>query len=191
MRDALDLFCASLTAPAVVANVGAGDGREAAVMREHGLEPVEFDYGRTGIRYEHCPMRPAHYDGIYCAHTLEHMRNVGQVLDRFFLELKTGGLLAVVVPPLKHQIVGGHLSLWNAGLLVYNLIRARFDCRDAAVASYGYNVAVLVRKRPATFDDRALVEDCGDIERLAPFFPFPVRQDFDGRIPEHKWQPLR
>ena len=60
--------------------------------------------------------------------------------------LKEGGVLAITVPPLKNEIVGGHLSLWNSGILLYQLVVAGFDCREAIVKKYGYNISVIVKK---------------------------------------------
>ena len=38
--------------------------------------------------------------------------------------LNEGGYLAIIVPPRKPFIVGGHVTIWNAGLVLYNLILA-------------------------------------------------------------------
>ena len=92
------------------------------------------------------------------------------------------------VPPLKHQIVGGHVSLWNAGLLLYRLILAGFDCSNAAVKSYGYNISVVVRRRNIQLPK--LIRDSGDIAQLSAYFPKPVNHGFDGRIDELNWKPV-
>jgi len=183
---ALQLFIASLAGSSRVCLVG-GTRDEEQALAGHRIE--NFNYASTGRRYEVAPFRPEMYDGLYCAHTLEHMRNPGLTLDRFYCELKPGGLLAIVVPPLKHEIVGGHLSLWNAGLLLYNLVRARFDCSKAAVRTYDYNAAVVVRKVRAEYVDNMLLEDNGDLERLAAYFPVRAVQGFDGRIEAVNWSP--
>ena len=186
MPDAMQLFCLSLQPHSLVCIVG-GTEAEGKAIRDSGHTPVAIDYSRSGMRYEYLPRLAEQYDGIYCAHTLEHVRNVGIMLDAMHEELKDEGLLCIVVPPAKPEIVGGHLSIWNAGLLLYNLIRAHFDCKKAAVRSYDYNVAVLVRKVHADYQDNDLKEDNGDIEILARYFPFPAYQDMDGRIKEHDW----
>jgi len=185
--SAMSLFLASVPIRSKVCVVG-GTPLELEYLKAY--EVTNHDYNTNGRRYESAPQRPEAYDGLYCSHTLEHMRNVGFTLDKMYSELKPNGLLCIIVPPLKHNIVGGHLSLWNAGLLLYNLIRARFDCRRAAVKTYGYNVAVLVRKARADYKDTDLKEDNGDIELLAPYFPLPVSQDFDVRIGECNWRAL-
>lgn len=122
------------------------------------------------------------YDLLWASHILEHMRNPGQFLDKCFRILKPNGLFCVTVPPLKHEIVGGHLTLWNPGLLLYNMILARFNCKKARVMQYGYNISVIVRKDPvpeSAFD--SLVYDWLDITRLGEFFPWPAEDAFDGQ----------
>ncbi len=165
-----------------ILDVGSGTGEHAKVMRAAGrsvttvslIAPADY----VGD-YLYMPLGQG-YDGIWASHVLEHQRNVGLFFGRCFHDLREGGVLAVTVPPMKHGIVGGHLTLWNAGLLVYNLVANGFDCREARVHQYGYNISVIVRKKP--FRMPPLVFDKGDIEQLAPFFPFPVRQEFDGRV---------
>ena len=125
------------------------------------------------------------YDCIWCCHVLEHQRNPGQFLEKCFNNLYNNGILAITVPPRKDEIVGGHLSIWNAGLLLYNLILAGFDCRKASVKTYGYNVSVIVQKKKAKIE--SLEMDFGDIERLSEFFPFNAKHGFDGNIGEINW----
>jgi SAM-dependent methyltransferase len=124
-------------------------------------------------------------DAIWCCHVLEHQRNVGAFLEKCYRDLRLGGWLAITVPPMKPEIVGGHLTLWNAGLLLYNLILAGFDCREASVKTYDYNVSVIVRKSPAFIPE--LKMDFGDIEALAHCFPVPVCNSFDGNIGSVNW----
>jgi SAM-dependent methyltransferase len=127
------------------------------------------------------------FDCIWCAHTLEHQLNVHHFLSKIFHLLDTNGILAISVPPLRHNIVGGHVSLWNAGLLLYNLILAGFDCSDAAVRTYGYDVSVIVQKKEARLPK--LNYDHGDIEKLSKYFPTQLKatQGFYGQIPAINW----
>lgn len=119
------------------------------------------------------------YDAIWCAHVLEHQENVGEFLKKIHHSLSEDGLLCITVPPLKHNIVGGHLTLWNTGLLYYNLILAGFDCSKAIHKKYNYNISIIVRKKSIT-DFPNLFYDCGDIELLSKYFPFKAKQGFDG-----------
>lgn len=188
---ALELFCDSLKDGALVLDVGSGKGEHSRYMKGRGLAVMEHDVSRAGVPYEQTPERPCKYDGIWCSHTLEHMRSPGSSLDKMRVELKPGGLLAVTVPPTKQQIVGGHCSHWpNVGALVYALILSGFDCSGAAVKTYGYNMSVLVRKPVDPLRLPKLAYDSGDIHRLRDYFPFPVHEGFNGWVTEANWRPL-
>ncbi len=157
-----------------VLDVGSGDGRHAAVLASAGkdvttisLQPGAMFVGDF-LAYAGAPV-----DCIWACHVLEHQRNVGLFLDKCFGDLKDGGILAVTVPPQKPELVGGHLTVWTLGRLLYNLILAGFDCSKATVMEYGYNISVIVGKRKAELPK--LKMDFGDIELLAPFFPFQVQ----------------
>lgn len=122
------------------------------------------------------------YDIVWCCHTLEHARNPGIFLENLLRFLKKDGWLAITVPPLKHEIVGGHVTLWNPGLLLYNIILAGQDCSNAFVFTHEYDITVIVQKKPITLPE--LKMDAGDIELLAKFFPFEATQGFDGTLKE-------
>lgn len=172
-------------------DIGAGIGQHANILRSLGRKVTTVDIGHPAD-YEMDYMEvelPEQVDAVWCSHTLEHQENPGMFLKKINGDLEDGGVLAVTVPPLKHEIVGGHVTLWNAGLLLYNLILAGFDCRNARVGTYGYNVSVVVRKREVELPD--LVHDCGDIERLAHLFPFDAVHGFDGRLGNINWMNFR
>jgi len=135
-----------------VLDIGSGSGEYAKAFKEAGkivttvnLEPpadIIGDYAHAD-----CPA----VDCIWACHVLEHQRNPGLFLSKCLLDLKEDGILAVSVPPAKDEIVGGHLTLWNAGLLLYNLVMAGFDCSSAKVIHTHYNISVIVRKKLALF----------------------------------------
>ena len=170
-----------------VLDIGCGQQEQAAVMREAGksvacisLEsPADFYGDYLDIEFA----EP--FDAIWASHVLEHSPNPGHFLAKCFDDLRDDGVLAVTVPPAKHEIVGGHLTLWNEGILLYNLIVAGFDCSQARVGVYGYNISVIVRKRKAELP--MLTMDFGDIDRLAQYFPVPVWQGVDGRFGNVNW----
>lgn len=170
-----------------VLDVGSGDGTHAKAFREAGKQVTTLDIAPpadiVGDYMRYYPREG--FDCLWCAHVLEHQLNVNEFLDKCYWDLKEGGILAVTVPPLKHQIVGGHVTLWNEGLLLYNLILAGFDCSDAMVGVYGYNISLIVRKKRAVYPK--LNYDRGDIEKLAPFFPIEARQNFNGQTGNVNW----
>jgi SAM-dependent methyltransferase len=175
-----------------VLDVGSGEGLHANLFRAMLKSVVTIDssehWGCADIHGEFCSYAFAEpFDLVWCSHVLEHQLNVNVFLRKIYQVLKVGGVLAITVPPAKPNIVGGHVSVWNAGLLMYNLVLAGFDCRDAAIKKYGYNISVVVRKSCASLP--RLKMDSGDIEMLSCYFPTEVgpAQHFNGDIAELNW----
>ena len=129
---------------------------------------------------------PNKYDAIWCSHILEHQINVNIFLRKINSVLNNNGYLAIIVPIRKPFIVGGHVTLWNAGLLLYNLVLAGFNCNDCHILQYDYNIGIIVKKNEIN-DMPILSMDKGDIELLSKYFPFNVAHNFNGDIMEHNW----
>ena len=129
------------------------------------------------------------FDCVWCSHVLEHVLNTQSFLEKLIDHVKDDGYLAITVPPLKDDIVGGHVSLFNAGIILYRLILAGLDVKEAKVKKYGYNISIIVKKKRITDDIYSkLVFDRGDIETLSPYFPEGYNfHGFDGNIEELNW----
>ena len=180
-----------------VVDIGSGAGLHSAVFREQGKHVTAVDFGSsvyfnrreddyTYVRGDFMTLDFENkFDCAWASHVLEHQPNPGAFINRMMEIVADDGLIAITVPPLKHEIVGGHLSLWNAGLLLYQLVFAGLDCRDAAVRSWGYNVSVIARNRRRPHVE--LDYDSGDVERLKEFFPLEAKEGFDGRIEKVNW----
>jgi SAM-dependent methyltransferase len=189
---AVEKFNEVLPKNSLVLDVGSGQSeRHAELIKQagHTVETNDFFDNNTYIGdYNTLEIKKV-YDGLWCAHCLEHQLNVQSFLRKIHTNLKEDGWLAITVPPLKHLIVGGHLSLWNAGLLLYNLVIAGFNCKDAKVKTYDYNVSVIVKKK--TLELPQLKYDNGDLLTLSDYFPPQLqrteRGDFDGQIQEINW----
>lgn len=171
-----------------VLDIGSGAGAHSEIVRSYGRKATAISLCEPADYVGDFMTWPsdATFDAIWACHVLEHQVNPGLFLQECHRRLREGGVLAVTVPPAKHNIVGGHVTLWNAGLLLYNLILAGFDCRNAKVGSYGYNISVIVRK--STIELPQLANDNGDIARLARWFPLPVAENFDGELPDIGWK---
>lgn len=174
-----------------ILDIGSGPGIHAEMFREAGKAVTTTDLrwpcdipGDFMADSWRCAKD---FDLIWCSHVLEHQLNVNAFLKKIFWLFNPGGYLAITVPPMKPQIVGGHVTLWNAGLLLYNLILAGFDCSKASVLTDGYDISVIVRREERIVLPE-LAMDKGDIELLAPFFPVPVFQGFDGNIASVNWR---
>lgn len=128
------------------------------------------------------------YDAIWCSHILEHQLNPNLFLKKIHSLLKEGGVLGIVVPPRKPFIVGGHVSIWNAGLVLYHLVLAGFNCRKyCKILQYDYNIGIIIKKESIEKYPDNLSYDKGDIELLSDFFPFEVKHNFNGDIMEFNW----
>jgi SAM-dependent methyltransferase len=175
-----------------VLDIGSGVGWHAEQLRAAGRTVTEISLrplrpGVLNMRYEDFNLdRVMQFDCLWCCHCLEHQPNVNLFLTKMHGDLKPGGLLAITVPPLKQQVVGGHLTLWNAGLLLYNLVLARFDCSLAMIKKSEYNITVIVRRREIELPE--LVYDSGDITAMAPYLPPGLCEGFDGDILELNWR---
>lgn len=177
-----------------VLDIGCGDGEASDFFVENGktVTSIDFktDYGINGDYRS--TFFTDQFDAIWISHVLEHQINVNDFLQKVWVDLKDDGILAVTVPPAKKEIVGGHVTTWNAGLLLYNLILAGFDCSDAAVKKYGYNISVICRKSKfsSIIYDRNLKFHWGDITSLSNLFPPSLKaaDGFNGDIEEINWE---
>lgn len=181
-----------------ILDIGSGEGLHSDVLLEVGKKVTSIDFGNSiyfnkrstthdtiiDNYYEHNFEKK--FDAIWASHVLEHQPNPNFFLKKIFRDLKENGVLALTVPPLKHDIVGGHVTLWNAGLLMYQLILAGFNCRDISIKSYGYNISVVLNK-VSIESYPELSYDSGDILKLADYFPEGINEPFEGRIKELNW----
>ena len=126
------------------------------------------------------------YDAIWCSHILEHQLNVNFFLKKLHSLLHEGGYLAIIVPPRKPFIIGGHVTIWNAGLVLYNLILAGFDCSEyCKIEQYDYNIGIIIKKKTINKLPENLSMDRGDIELLNDYFPFEAKHGFNGDLIKH------
>jgi SAM-dependent methyltransferase len=131
------------------------------------------------------------YDAVWSSHCLEHQLNVNVYLKNIHNVLKEEGWLCITVPPLKHSIVGGHVSLWNAGLILFNLVAAGFNCRNAKIKTYRYNISVIVKKQ--SIDPLPSIKEIQILNNIREYFPLDIGWvekkygRFNGQIEELNW----
>ncbi|WP_158770756.1 bifunctional 2-polyprenyl-6-hydroxyphenol methylase/3-demethylubiquinol 3-O-methyltransferase UbiG [Paraglaciecola sp. L1A13] len=183
-----------------VIDVGCGPGWHSRVLLENSKQVTAIDYNRHAsldlddfaknmnfIETDFMTFTIVEqFDCVWCAHVLEHQLNPHNFLLKIKDIVKEDGVIAITVPPLKHEVVGGHVTLWNAGTLIYNLVLAGMDCSQIAVLQYGYNISVIFKKKSIKLPDSLRFAN-GDLEKLAPFVPSFVKQGFDGNIYSHNW----
>lgn len=183
-----------------VLDIGSGSGEHSDIFRLNGKEVTEIDFGKSiyaknrissnfiPVNYLNIDFKHK-FDCIWACHVLEHQLNINIFLRKINKDLKENGILAITVPPLKDNIVGGHISLWNAGLLLYNLVLAGIDCKNASIKKYGYNITIILEKHCIVLPD--LTYDYGDINKLSKYFPKSLGyklEGFNGNITELNWR---
>lgn len=182
-----------------VLDVGCGAGEHARLLRHLGKTVTTIDLHRDADivgDYATTPIERT-FDVVWCSHSLEHQRNVGLFLEKLGTNLDDGGLLAISVPTHPaERLVAGHVTVWNAGLLCYNLVLAGFDCREATFTST-VDLSLIVPKRPARAAEIGLAAGSGaDLDPgaggdplgpVAAFFPFPATHGGDAAVPEWNW----
>jgi len=191
-HEALLKFTDKCTADHLVLDLGCGkDQVHSDIMRSCGVNVKTCDLDKnsdfSGF-YEEIEFKEK-FDAIWCSHTLEHVLNPHGFLVKIRNDIKEGGILSITVPPLKHNIVGGHVNLFNAGLLLYRMILAGFDCSNCEIKKYGYNISIIMEVKTIQDDlPQDLSYDIGDIEKLQKYFPFEAKQSFYGDFDIINWK---
>lgn len=180
-----------------VLDIGGGDGHHALNFAALGKRVTLVDIDRPNLNNENiqeviCPFDKAYvgeFDLVWICHCLEHQPDPQTFLRKaIHKHLKKDGYLVIIVPPAKHQIVSGHVSLWNAGLVMYHLVLAGLDCSEARILSKDYNISVIVKKKRIELP--SLYWDYGDLTLLKEFFPDGLswgHDSFDGDIKMLNW----
>lgn len=176
-----------------VLDIGCGPKKHAAVFEKFNKKVTTLDMGSQynpdilgDFLHLDNLIEDNSYDCIWASHVLEHQPNTADFLKKIKQKLKNNGILAITVPPLKHQIVGGHVSLWNMGLIFYNLVAVGFDCKDALGLYRDYDISVIIRKQDIKWDNKKIREmnlnnstvsdgiltaNGGDFYKLKQYFP--------------------
>ena len=141
----------------------------------------DLPYNFTGLFLD-VDFKGRKYDFTLASHTLEHQRNIGLFIDKMISLTSDDGLICIIVPTRKPFITGGHFTIWNPGLLLYNLVAAGLDCSKAYVMQRDYDIFVTVRKKMFDLGDIGLTYDRGDVDLLQEYFPFELKEPFNGDI---------
>ena len=151
------------------------DGVGVDMLPEGLLEYSSFDYVKSNfLDFD----RATEFDLVYSAHTIEHVQDTGIFLAKFFSYCKKGGHYCIIWPPPKKNIVGGHLHVFNVGLMLYNIVRMGIDCKSAKIYQSGYNLCIIGPYELFSLPD--LTYNKHELSALADFFPFPVKHNFNG-----------
>ena len=178
-----------------VLDVGSGEGSQKNFFIKSGKSVTTCDYGFE--QAPHSNNRKQNYDHVgdflelntdekfdlvFSSHVLEHQRNVGLFIDKKISLCKQGGYLCTIVPIRKPFITGGHCSIWNPGLLLYNFVLSGIDCSECYMEQLDYDICLLVKNKKFNIEREGLTYDRGDIDKLMKYFPFELTEPFNGDI---------
>lgn len=184
-----------------VLDIGSGAGKHAKIFSENQKSVTALDFGTSiyaeqkGSNYENVKYVEVDFlsydpgqkfDCVWASHVLEHQADPGTFIKKCMKLTREDGIISITVPPMEDYVLGGHLTNWNAGLLIYHLVLNGLDCSQCSILSYGYNISVLVKNnRRADVD---LSFDNGDITKLLKYFPACITSEpFNGRIRRWNW----
>lgn len=178
----------SLEAGSTVLDVGSGSGGHARALEAQGMEVITLSLiPPADIVGDFFEVALPEVDAIWASHVLEHQVDPGAFLRRCYSLLPEGGMLAITVPHDRRDLAGGHVISWSEGLLAYHLVLAGFDCSAARVGLYRRQLSFVLRKvtRPPV---EGLINDQGDLEKLAAFFPWPVEHHGTAFLGATRWK---
>lgn len=118
------------------------------------------------------------FDCVYSSHVIEHVADTEAYIRKLSNLVSENGILCIIWPKPKPEIVGGHVHIFNPGLMYYNVTRTGIDCSDWVCLDKDYSYCIVgpCKKVPQP----SLTYSNGEIEMLNKYFPFNARQSFHG-----------
>lgn len=181
--------------PMTVLDVGVGRGMHAFSFLANkclvtGLDVREPTLTHSDYRHISSTIEQAEldetFDMVWCCHTLEHLPNVQMSLIKMRKWLNDDGFMVVAVPTDRQQRLHvGHLTLWTPAHLVYNLICAGFDCKEALWYTEYCTIGLIVQKKP-DIDYSGRTGMPSETAWLNQYSPIPIRHN-DGAWWGNRW----
>lgn len=129
------------------------------------------------------------FDVVYASDVLEHQRNIGQFIEKMSSIATEDGYLAIIVPKAHlHKILSGHISSWNVGFLLYNIVVSGIDCRNAIVSNGQYEISIIVPNKKI-LPSREILQSgvIGNISKIRQYFPVHVEHGIDANMSSINW----
>jgi len=190
-----------------VLDLGSGAGQHSALFAAYGKRVTAVDFGKSkyfvrGVNSQHTGRQFKQivvdfnsdfawrslgtFDVVWASQVLEHQLDPHSFLVRLVQLCKEGGVIMVSVPTYKSAIVGGHVSVWNAGLLMYHMIHAGLDCSDARISQEKFQINLLLKKLTIN-QSVPWAYDSGDINLVSKYLPHNFKEKFNGEISYMNW----
>jgi SAM-dependent methyltransferase len=137
-------------------------------------EKYNIGINRIYGNFNHMSIRKK-YDLVWSSHILEHQRNPGLFLEKMINCCKSNGVIIMTVPYPHFRLLGGHLTLWTPGLLIYNLVMCGLNLKKAKIIEGKAEFSVLLKPKKVNLPS-TLSFDKGDIKKLRKFMPKFIRE---------------
>lgn len=177
--------------PKNVIDVGSGGGFHANSFAKSGAEVDCIDFGTSvyakNSSYQNLSIRHGDfnamdisekYDVVWASHVLEHQRNIGLFIDKLISCCNKNGKVIITVPVPHRRVLGGHLSLWSPGLLIYNVVMAGIDLSESIVLKGREEYSLVFSPKRVELPG-CITFDKGDIKKLAPLLPSFINEGAD------------
>lgn len=140
------------------------------------------------------------FDIVWASHILEHIMDVESFLRKMKDVIAPRGCLAITVPS-ETTILLPHIHGFSAGRLLRYLLCAGYDCRNAQILEYGYNISIIlpeVMYIEREFDIDGFVDESSNMTAADDIFEFLPKEIklskswddiyyFNGNIYELNW----
>ena len=137
-------------------DIGCGPGIQGRIFQDYGLSVTgitmadEGDYNGKCLSNVVVTDLMSYYpkekkDIVWCSHMLEHFSDVNLALKKIRDDfIKPNGILSITVPAREHTVLLNHIHYFDAGRILRYLLFAGFDCREAEILEYGYNLSIII-----------------------------------------------
>lgn len=85
-------------------------------------------------------------DCAFICERVEEQLNLHRYLVSLRELIREDGLVAMVVPNAHHELIDRHFNLFTVGTLMYNMVRAGWDCREAQLRFDGRFINVMIKR---------------------------------------------
>jgi len=207
--DICNKFLDACNAPNIrhVLDLGPGNGEFSKIMLDAGFEVTaignELQKGTKDLlsnknfKFENKDLNNLSFFGyskpqaIFASHVVEHLNNPFSFLSECNDRLVENGLMCIIVPPFKDQVVDNHIFVgWNVGYLMSLLLRCGFNVRDGKFCQVDYNVAAIGKRG----NNHCFASDEPILSRHADLFPEQIEAEirknkewFNGAIGSLNW----
>lgn len=139
-----------------VLDIGCGQGIQGKIMQDYGKNvtgiTISKEAGYNGVCLKNVIYGDflklklkKKYDVVWVSHILEHIVDIDGFLKKLKLVIADDGCVAITVPR-ETTILLPHIHTFSAGRLLRYMVCAGYDCRNAEILEYGYNISIILPK---------------------------------------------